>query len=74
MNWDRIEGNWMMYKGKLREKWGRLSDQDLQVIRGKREQLEGKLQQLYGRTKSQASQEVDDFCSSLDKQDQEETR
>jgi len=45
MNWDRVEGNWKQIKGKLREKWGNLSDDDLEKINGRRDQLEGKLQE-----------------------------
>ena len=44
MNWDQIEGNWMKAKGKLRAKWGKLTDDDIDVINGKREELAGRLQ------------------------------
>ncbi len=42
MDWNRVEGNWKEMKGKIKEKWGRLTDDDLDVINGKRDQLEGK--------------------------------
>jgi uncharacterized protein YjbJ (UPF0337 family) len=45
MNWNRIEGNWKQMTGKVKEKWGDLTDDDLTQINGKREQLEGKLQE-----------------------------
>ena len=48
MNWDLIEGNWKQIKGKVREKWGKLTDDDLDVIAGKRDQLLGKLQERNG--------------------------
>lgn len=64
MNWDRIEGNWKQYKGQIRERWGKLSDDHLDVIAGKRDQLEGKLQEAYGLTKEQAKKDVDEFCKS----------
>jgi uncharacterized protein YjbJ (UPF0337 family) len=43
MNWDRVEGNWKQFAGKAKEKWGKLNDDDLTTITGKREQLEGKI-------------------------------
>ena len=48
MDWNRVEGNWKQFKGAAKEKWGKLTDDDLNVIEGRREQLEGKLQQRYG--------------------------
>ena len=42
MNWDRIEGDWKQFVGKVKEKWGKLTDDDLAAINGKREQLEGR--------------------------------
>ena len=44
MNWDRIEGNWKQLTGKAKEQWGKMTDDDINVIAGKREQLSGKLQ------------------------------
>ena len=64
MNWDRIEGNWKELKGQVREKWGRLTSDEIDVIAGKREQLGGTLQRVYGKSKDEARREVDDFCSS----------
>jgi uncharacterized protein YjbJ (UPF0337 family) len=61
MNWDRVEGNWKQIAGKVKTKWGKLTDDDLTAINGKREQLEGKLQQRYGIAKDQARKEVDDW-------------
>ena len=49
MNWDRIEGNWKEFKGKVQQKWGKLTDDDMNVIEGKRSELTGRLQQRYGR-------------------------
>lgn len=48
MNWDRIEGNWKQIKGTFKEQWGRLTDDQLDVIAGKRDQLVGALQESYG--------------------------
>jgi uncharacterized protein YjbJ (UPF0337 family) len=65
MNWDQIKGNWMQFQGKVKEKWGKLTDDDLTTINGKRDQLVGVLQQKYGYAKSQAEQELDDFARDL---------
>jgi uncharacterized protein YjbJ (UPF0337 family) len=43
MDWNRVEGNWMQVKGKIKEQWGKLTDDDLDVIAGNRDQLEGKI-------------------------------
>ena len=65
MDWNRVEGNWKQFKGAAKEKWGKLTDDDLDVIEGRREQLEGKLQQRYGFAKDQISKDVDDWFGSL---------
>jgi uncharacterized protein YjbJ (UPF0337 family) len=62
MNWDQIKGDWKQFQGKVKEKWGKLTDDDLQVISGKKDQLLGKLQKQYGYTKEQAEKELNDFC------------
>jgi uncharacterized protein YjbJ (UPF0337 family) len=67
MNWDTIKGQWKQITGKVKEKWGKLTDDDLTTIAGKRDQLLGKLQQRYGYGKDQAERELDDFTSSLDR-------
>lgn len=61
MDWNRVEGNWKQFKGAAKEKWGKLTDDDLNVIEGRREQLEGKLQQRYGFAKDQIHKDVDDW-------------
>ena len=48
MNWDRVEGNWKEFKGKVRQKWGKLTDDDLELVKRKRIELAGRLQQRYG--------------------------
>lgn len=65
MNWDRVEGNWQQFKGKLREKWGDLTDDDIDVINGRREQLQGKIQERYGKRRDEAEREVDDWLKTL---------
>jgi uncharacterized protein YjbJ (UPF0337 family) len=61
MDWNRVEGNWKQMKGKVKEQWGKLTDDDLDVIAGKQDQLEGRLQQRYGYAKDQATKEVNDW-------------
>jgi uncharacterized protein YjbJ (UPF0337 family) len=58
---DRIKGNWMQFKGKVKEQWGKLTDDDFAEIDGKREMLEGKLQKLYGYHEMQSKKAVDDW-------------
>src|SRR6516225_5593717 len=65
MDWNRIEGNWMQFKGRAKEKWGRLTDDDLDVINGRQEQLEGKIQERYGLAKDQAKKDVEAWFNSL---------
>ncbi len=64
-NWADIEDNWKQFAGKIKEKWGKLTDDDLAQINGKREKLEGKLQQLYAHGNEQAKKEIDDFLGGL---------
>ena len=65
MNWDQIEGNWKQLKGKAQQKWGDLTDDDLDKIAGKRDELIGKLQASYGYSKEKAEQEVDSWCTCM---------
>jgi uncharacterized protein YjbJ (UPF0337 family) len=63
MNWDRIEGNWKQFKGKVREQWGDLTDDDLDRINGRKDQLQGLIQERYGKSKDEASRDVDDWLA-----------
>ena len=63
MNWDQIKGNWKQVKGKAKVQWGKLTDDDLDVIEGHRDQLIGKLQERYGYERDQAEREVEDFTA-----------
>jgi uncharacterized protein YjbJ (UPF0337 family) len=65
MNWDRIEGNWKQFSGKVKEKWGQLTDDDLSKVNGNREQLEGVIQERYGYGKDRAKEEVDSWSRTL---------
>ncbi|MCX3081927.1 CsbD family protein [Klebsiella michiganensis] len=61
MNKDEIGGNWKQFRGKAKEKWGKLTDDDMTVIEGKRDQLVGRIQERYGYAKDQAEKEVTDW-------------
>jgi uncharacterized protein YjbJ (UPF0337 family) len=71
MNWNLIEGKWKQMKGQLREKWGNLTDDDLEMIAGKRDQLIGRLEVRYGIAKEEAAKQVDEFADSLQPKEQE---
>ena len=58
MNWDRIEGNWKQLKGKAKEQWGRLADDQFDIIAGKRDQLVGVIQKTYGIASDEAERQV----------------
>jgi uncharacterized protein YjbJ (UPF0337 family) len=65
MTWDEIKGNWRNYKGRMKEKWGELTDDDWDRIDGRKDQLLGTLQNRYGRTKEVAEREVREFEDSF---------
>jgi uncharacterized protein YjbJ (UPF0337 family) len=65
MNWDTVKGNWKQFSGKVQEKWGKLTDDDMDVIQGQRDQLVGKLQERYGMAKDEAERQADQFTSNL---------
>jgi uncharacterized protein YjbJ (UPF0337 family) len=69
MNWEQVEGKWKQYSGKAKEKWGKLTDDDLTMIRGKRDQLAGKIQERYGIAKEAAEAQIDEFSRSLNEAD-----
>ena len=68
MDWDRIEGNWRQFKGRVKQQWGKLTDDDIDRINGRREELEGVLQETYGIAKDQARKDIDDFLKRFDKE------
>jgi uncharacterized protein YjbJ (UPF0337 family) len=65
MDWDRVQGNWKQFKGRVKEKWGNLTDDDLDRVAGQREQLEGIIQQRYGIQKDQVRKDVDTWLKSV---------
>jgi len=70
MNWEQVEGKWKQYKGKAKEKWGKFTDDDLDVIDGKRQQIVGKIQERYGISKEAAEQQADEFVKSMKEEGQ----
>ncbi len=65
MNWDIIEGKWSQFKGEARAQWGKLTDDDLDVIAGKHEKLVGRLQARYGYNKDKAEKAVEEWQSKI---------
>ena len=65
MNWNEVEGQWKQMKGKVREKFGKLTDDDLQVIAGKKDQFLGKLQERYGISRERAQKDMDAWLQGL---------
>ncbi len=74
MNWDQIEGNWRQFKGKIKERWGKLTDDDLDVLAGKRDQFLGKIQERYGITRAEAQRQMDDFAKTCEPSYPQKTR
>jgi uncharacterized protein YjbJ (UPF0337 family) len=65
MNWDTLSGKWRELEGMVRSKWGKLTDDDLAVIAGKKDVLVGRLQQRYGYERDRAEREADDFIGTI---------
>lgn len=74
MNSDRIEGNWKQLKGLVKERWGKLTDDHLDVIDGKRERLAGRIQETYGISRDEVNRQIKDWESSLDQDADDEDR
>jgi uncharacterized protein YjbJ (UPF0337 family) len=65
MNWDQVEAGWKQIKGDLRSKWAKLTDDDVELIKGKKDTLLGKLQERYGIMKEDAERQVDEWLNDL---------
>jgi uncharacterized protein YjbJ (UPF0337 family) len=65
MDWNQVEGKWRELKGKVRSKWGKLTDDDLENVAGKKDALLGRLQQRYGYKRDQAEKEVDAWINTM---------
>jgi uncharacterized protein YjbJ (UPF0337 family) len=63
MNWDQIEGKWDQFTGKLRQSWAKLTDDDLEYMKGSRDRAVGRLKERYGLEKEDAERQLDDLLS-----------
>jgi uncharacterized protein YjbJ (UPF0337 family) len=61
MSWDRVEGNWKQFKGEIKQQWGKLTDDELDQIEGKRDKLVGRIQERYGIAKDEAERQVNSW-------------
>ncbi|HTI88553.1 MAG TPA: CsbD family protein [Alphaproteobacteria bacterium] len=61
MNWDQVAGNWKQLKGAMKTRWGQLTDDDLTMIAGKRDQLLGRIQERYGLARDEAERQLDEW-------------
>lgn len=61
MNWDEVGGNWSHVKGSIKQKWGNLTDDDLEYIAGSRDKFASKLQERYGFNREQAQKRADEW-------------
>ena len=66
MNWDTIQGNWKQLTGRAKQQWGKLTDDDLQVVEGHRDMLSGKIQERYGIAKDEADKQLSAWKKSAD--------
>jgi uncharacterized protein YjbJ (UPF0337 family) len=74
MNWTQVEGKWDQLKGKIRTQWGKLTDDDIEGLAGKRDQLSGALVERYGIMKEQAEGQIDEWLSALDESNRREAQ
>jgi uncharacterized protein YjbJ (UPF0337 family) len=61
MNWDQMQGKWKQVKGEVQRQWGKLTDDDYDVIAGDREKMVGKIQERYGVAREDAERQIDDW-------------
>ena len=74
MNSDRIEGNWKQVKGRVKERWGKLTDDHLDVIDGKRDQLAGRIQEAYGVSRDEVDRQIKEWESTLNEVEESDRR
>jgi len=65
MNWDQISGKWWQLKGEIRQRWGQLTDDDLQIIAGNKDRFIGRIQERYGILKGEAEQQINDWSKAI---------
>ncbi len=66
MDWNRVEGNWKQLKGRAKQQWGKLTDDEIAATNGRRDELAGKVQERYGIAKDAARKQVDDWARNAD--------
>ena len=66
MNWETIKGQWKQVKGSARKQWGKLTDDDMDVIAGEKDRLLGKIQERYGYAKDRAEKAVDEWITGIE--------
>jgi len=72
MNSDRMQGQWKQFKGKVKTQWGKLTDDDLDVINGQKDQLVGRIQERYGIQKDEAQRQVEEWNKAQDEENAED--
>ena len=65
MNWDTVKGQWKQFRGKIRQQWGELTENDVAVLSGERDQLVGLIQERYGIARDEAEDQVDEWADAL---------
>jgi len=65
MNWDQIEGQWKQFRGRVQQRWAKLSENDLDAVRGRQQELIGRIQERYGATREKAEREVREWINGL---------
>ena len=65
MNWDQVEGKWKQLKGSARERWGKLTDDDIHTLTGQKQQLVGKIQERYGIAKGEADKQAEAWSQAM---------
>lgn len=74
MNWDQVEGKWKQMKGSVKQQWGKLTDDDLDVIAGSKDKLVGRIQERYGIAKDDAQRQVDSWNAPASEREEERPR
>lgn len=74
MNSDQFEGKWKQLKGQVKQRWGKLTDDDITALSGKKDELVGKIQERYGITREQAEREADEWSRATAAEVKQETR
>lgn len=62
MNWDQIAGKWSQLKGEIRQRWARLTDDDLEFVAGSRDKFVGRLQERYGIVREEAERQINEWA------------